>query len=411
MSVSNPARPVSLPDRNPDPFVKQERPRVVIVTTSALTLRTFFVSQIGYLKLKGFHVHTISSSETGWGFGDENLPTHSVKMPRKISPWSDFLAILKLCRLLRKIQPVLIQTHTPKAGLLGMIAATLTGVKVRVYTVNGLVWINTKGWQRRLLTATEKLSSTLATNIIAVSESMRQIMINERICPSFKIRVLGAGASHGVDTHLFDPKADPGRREAMRARLHIPVEAQIIVFVGRLNQDKGIEELAEAWNELNKKHPELYLVLCGKWEQKSAVRSQVQSELQQSSRVRIISLPPAEMPPLYAAADLCVLPSKREGLPNVALEAGAMERAIVATRIPGCVDVIIDGVTGILVSPDSVTELTVALQRLLEDEALRIQMGQAARARIEKNFTETSVSQKLEAEYRRLLGRTGIFRE
>lgn len=393
----------------PTEIVKQERPNIVLVTTSALTLRTFFVSQIRHLEHKGFHVHTISSTEAGWGDGDKNLPTHSVKMLRRISPWSDFLAILKLVQLLRRIRPALIQTHTPKAGLLGMIAAKLSGVQIRLYTVNGLIWVNMSGWRRQLLSSTEKLSALLATDVIAVSESMRQIMIGERICPPFKIRVLGAGASHGVNTELFEPEKNAKSGEAMRERLDIPANAQVILFVGRLNREKGIEELAAAWSQLNRNHPELYLVLCGNWERKSTAPSQVQSNLQQSPRVRFICLPPVEMPAVYAASDVCVLPSKREGLPNVALEAGAMKRAIVATRIPGCVDVILDGVTGVLVSPDSVPELTTALHRLLQDETLRAEMGNAAREHVIRNFTETSISQTLETEYRTLLDRTGYY--
>ena len=385
--------------------MKESASRVVILTTAASTLRTFFVAQIQFLESVGFVVHSISAPSSQSGGADApQLPTHPVAMQRSISPLADLAALGKIYRLLRRIRPQLVHTHTPKAGLLGMIAARIAGVSVRIYTVNGLVWITSTGFQRRLLMLSERLACALATDVIAVSASLQRIVVEMGICPPQKIRVLGSGGSHGVDPDRFDPVQNSLQRSGVRDRFGIPEDACIVIFVGRLVRQKGIEELAIAWRQLRNEFLTVHLLLCGEFEHRDSISPEILASLRECSRVHFTSAARDEIPAFYAASDICVLPTWREGLPNVALEAAAMEKPIVATRVTGCVDAIMDGVTGLLVEPRNPESLAIALRRMLNDDEMRVRMGREARRFVTERFSESRMSRRLLEEYQRLLG-------
>lgn len=288
-----------------------------------------------------------------------------------------------------------------------MIAAWISRVEIRIYTINGLVWVNQRGWRRRILQTAERLSCLLATDVIAVSNSLRSFVIQNGVCKPGKMRVLGCGGSHGVDVDRFNSGRAGVRGAALRRDFEIPENALVLLFVGRIVREKGIEELAEAWRALRSRSPEAYLLLCGDVEDRDPVGADILEELRKCPRVRFGRAAPSEIQAYYAASDLCVLPTWREGLPNVALEAAAMGRAIVATRVIGCVDAIRDGETGILVEPRDSKDLLRGLTLLIEDEALRRKLGENARMFVEQNFSESSVSMRLATEYRRLLNGRG----
>ena len=393
-------------ERAPAPL-KQRTQRIVLLTASPLSLRTFFAAQVRFLRRSGFRVHTISAPGTPLSGPERRLPMHRVPMVREMNPLSDLRALFVLCLLLRRIRPALIHAQFPKSGLLGMIAARITGIRVRIYTINGLLWITRSGWQRRLLMRLERLACSLATDVFVVSDSNRRIAVDVKICPAHKIRVLGYGASHGVDAERFDPDAAATGGKTVRARFGVPPDGLLLTYVGRLTREKGIDELAVAWRDLSAEFENLHLLLCGAWEEKDPVAPSTVAALNASPRVHFASGALAEMPAFYAASDLCVLPSHREGLPNVALESAAMKRAIVAMNIPGCVDAIQDGVTGLLVESGNIGALVSALRRLLSDERLRNEMGENGREFVLQRFQEKVVSGRLAAEYLRLLGATG----
>lgn len=378
--------------------------RVAFVTTAPITLQTFFRNQVSCLRRAGYRVHTISAPAAGKGRDNKRVPTHAIPMSREISPWADLLSLFRLFRLLRRIRPEIIQTHTPKAGLLGMIAGKWAGVPIRIFTVNGVVWSTRDGWRRKLLTFTERLSCKLATEVICVSNSLRRFLIEEKVCGEAKARVLGNGGSHGVDVEQFRPERWRDAGKSVRVSLGIPEESPVVGFFGRVVKEKGIEELAIAWRETAKSFPSAHLLLCGQAEAKDAVRNDLLAELRADRRVHFRSATIDEMPAYYAAIDICVLPSHREGLPNVALEAAAMQVPMVATRITGCVDVVQHGTTGILVEARNAQALAAALRNLLEDAPLRRRMGEAGREFVTRRFAETDVAGRLLAEYGRLTG-------
>jgi glycosyltransferase involved in cell wall biosynthesis len=382
------------------------KPRIVLMATAPEALVIFLSEQIRLLVAKGYEVHTISSPGVERLVGYPSLESchHEIVMRRNMRPLADAIALYRLWRLLLEVRPDLVHTHTPKAGLLGMIASTLAGVPSRIYTVNGLPILVQRFWSRVVLGLTERLACTLATEVLCVSRSARRILIASGLCASRKCRVLGDGGSHGVDTLKFSPAVHGApRRAATRKQYGIPEDALVIGYIGRIVPAKGINELALAWQMLREKFPRVRLFLCGYLEHDHPMNSNLLEDLRSDSRVHFTSDRVADMPPIFAALDINVLPTYCEGLPNVVLEASAMSVPTVATRVPGCVDTIRHGVTGLLVNPKDPTALARALQYLVENPACRERMGIAARKFVSRRFPEDRISALLLKKYHDLL--------
>ena len=381
-------------------------PRVVIMTTSSLTLWAFFQSQIRHLDIDGFDVQTICApgKELEECRANSGVLMHGVAMKRQMSPFSDLISQVLVWRLLRRLRPDIVHTHTPKAGLLGMIAASLAGVKVRIYTMNGLVLMTRRGWRRWLLTFTETLACARATDVFCISHSLRKVAVDLGVCPAGKIRTLGYGSSHGVDLVKFNPEVRNAKdRVLIRRRYGIPQDALLLAYIGRVIREKGIEELVLAWRTLREEFADLRLLICGDFEAGDPVSPETVTFLRSDGRVHLTGGFVSDMPAIYAAIDVGVMPSYREGFGNVAVECAAMKVPIVATRIPGCLDSVQDGVTGVLVEPHDWLALAQGLRYLLKDPELRRRLGEAGRQFAAARFSERRVSELLAAEYRRLL--------
>jgi glycosyltransferase involved in cell wall biosynthesis len=380
--------------------------RIVLISTAPEAIISFLTEQIRSLAARGYEVHTISSPGIERFPGHENLESyhHETLMRRPMRPVEDILSLYGLWQLLRRIRPALVQTHTPKAGLLGMIAAWLAGVPIRIYTVNGLPSRVQAFWGRVVLAVTERLACALATEVLCVSRSARRILIGSGVCVRSKCRVLGDGGSHGVDTLKFSPAVHgAASRATVRMRYGIPADALVLGYIGRIVPAKGINELAVAWGMLRDTFPQVRLLLCGYAEPDHPMDPTLLQRLRTDPRVHFTSGRVADMPPIFAALDINVLPTYCEGLPNVVLEASAMTVPTVATRVPGCVDTIRDGITGVLVNPKDPEALEVALRYLVENPKSRERMGIAARIFVSRRFQEGRISELLLTRYQNLL--------
>jgi glycosyltransferase involved in cell wall biosynthesis len=384
-------------------------PNLIHITTVPMSL-TFFRGQIAFMKERGYHVHAVSSPGPDLdAFAQrEGVEVSAVPMSRRITPVADFLAILGLIRVFLRIRPTIVHAHTPKGGLLGTIAATLYGAKVRIYHIRGLPMMGATGLRRRLLQLSERVACRLAHRVFCVSHSVRDEVVRAGLCPPEKIVVLCGGSGNGVDSEgRFNPDRLPdSTRSEVRDRFGIASDDTVIGFVGRIVRDKGVVELARAWMELRDRS-DLHLLMVGPFEEEDPIPGEIERLLRSDPRVHLAGMD-WNTPLLYAAMDIVVLPTYREGFPNVPLEAAAMGLPVVATRVPGCIDAVIDGETGTLVEPRDVGSLREGITSYLRDPALRTAHGQAGRRRVRVDFRQEAIWAALDREYRGLLRAAGV---
>ena len=320
---------------------------------------------------------------------------------RKPSVRKDVVALLLLWRLFRRERFDIVHTHMPKTGLLGMLAARLAGVPLRIHTFHGEVWATRTGFRRFALKRLDQLVSSLATQILTVSPSQRAVLVKEGVVPETKAGLIGSGSICGVDPGRF--RASASVRNAMRDQLRIPRDDTVILFLGRLNRDKGMLDLANAFNAIAKAHPDVTLLLVGAEE--DVPFSQMQEICAPwSDRLHYVAF--TATPEHYmAAADLFCLPSYREGLGMTILESAGCGLPTVASRIYGITDAVVDGETGLLFEAGDVPALTQALLALIAAPDLRQQLGQAARQRTLKLFSNTDITRGVLELYDRLSAR------
>lgn len=361
--------------------------RVLHVTTVPMSL-TFLKGHVPYMRERGIELHALSSPgpELDAFKVDFGVPTYAVPMARRVTPLRDLLAVRRMASVMREVKPDIVHAHTPKGGLLGMLAATLARVPVRIYHMRGLPFQGAKGAKKALLKSTERVACGLAHRVVAVSDSVRGVARKEGFCSADKLIVPANGSGQGVDAQRrFDPaRAVEGGRQR-RVELNIPEAAPVVGFVGRLVQDKGLLELERAWQKLRGEDPSPYLLLVGPWEGQDPVPAEVRARLEADPNVRFSGLD-WDTPSLYAAMNVVVLPTYREGFPNVVLEAAAMGLPMVATRVTGCIDAVVDGQTGTLVPPQDDEAIAGAVRHYLCNSKVARQHGAAGRERVLRLF-------------------------
>lgn len=373
--------------------------RLVHVLTVADSL-IFIDTVVRRARDAGLEVTVITSpDERLTAFGRRlGVRTVGIEMPRRVSPLEDWVALTALRRELERIGPDIVHAHTPKGGLLGTLAAASLQVPTRVYQMRGLAFVTAKGVLREVLKTTERLSCNGSTHVICQSHSLREQALAEGLVSAEKSRVILEG-SNGVDLVRFDPRLHEAAGLALRTSLGFDAGHVVFAFVGRLVRDKGIPELVTAFTALATRDPRVRLVVAGPWEPRDPVPADVRHQLEHHPAIRVVG-PVKEPAVVYAASDVVVLPSHREGFPNVPLEAAAMERAVVSTTVPGCRDAVADGETGWLVAANDATALEGALDACL-NRPERLARGRAGRVRAGRSFSRERIADEIVALYLR----------
>ena len=372
---------------------KDRRPRLLYITTHGKAALGLMRGQLAMLRDRGFDVTVVASPS--WELDDvatrEGVPTIAVPMNREITPLRDLVALHRLVRVIKRIRPDVVNAGTPKAGLLGMIASRIANVPARVYVLRGLRLETTSGLKRLLLKTTERIASACAHQVVCVSDSMRQVYVDQKLAPAWKCMIPGPGSSNGIDVSRFE-QTDARLKSArdIRRKFGIPRDAPVIGFVGRLTRDKGIVELAEAFRSVLHSHPEARLLLVGEFETGDPVPPDTIDWLRASPDVSVagFSKDPSDY---YSVMNLLAFPSYREGFPNVPLEAAAASIPVVGFAATGTVDAVLDGQTGTLVPMGNVPALTAAISEYLSNDVLRFQHGQAGFLRASTEFPNEAI--------------------
>ena len=386
-----------------------KRPGLVVVVNSSIAVG-FLSGQLEYFQNRGFDVTVLCPGrrDDEWKVArPEGISIIEMPMERKIAPLRDLASLWRLWSTIRALRPAVTNVGTPKAGLLGGLAAWLNRVPCRFYTLHGLRFETTTGLRRRVLIYAERLACRFAHRVMCVSPSVREKAIACGLTTRGRTVVFGSGSCNGVDASRFAANPESLRRAAgLRQQLGIPEQATVILFVGRLTRDKGIPESMQAFLQLDELFPDLRLLLVGCFEDEDPLPVGIRRTLETHEHV-IFAGAVQDTPAFYAIADIVVLPSHREGLPTVILEAQAAGKPVVGARATGIVDLIADGETGLLFPVGDVPALIKALARLVSDKALASKLGLASQEQVKREFQQGPIWEALHREYLAVLQQNG----
>lgn len=358
--------------------------KICLVVSSPMTVTTFLRQPIRQLG-EEYEIYVAVNLRLG-----ESLPVLEdavtvlpVSIERKISPWRDLLALMQMIRLFRRYRFEIVHSVTPKAGLIAMAASFLSGIEIRIHTFTGQVWATRSGAARLVLKNVDRLIALLATHVLVDSASQRQFLLDEGVVAAGKSSVLAKGSISGVDTVRFRP--NPEARSRIRHELGISGEDMVFLFLGRLNRDKGILDLAMAFAGIAGENLRAHLLLVGPDEEnmRPAILNLTASCAGQVHFVDFATRPEDYL----AAADVLCLPSYREGFGNVIIEAAAVGIPAIASRIYGVVDAVEENRTGLLYPARDIGALRAHLAELASAPALRLELGRQARLRAAAEFS------------------------
>lgn len=379
------------------------KPKLIRTSTVAMSLDLLLKGQLAFLS-ENYNVIAVSGKDSHLETvaNRERVPTINVSMSRKISLVKDFISLINLYLLFKKEKPLIVHSITPKAGLLSMVAAYFAGVPIRVHTFTGLVFPTKSGAMKQLLVAMDRILCKCATNVYPEGEGVKRDLIQYRITTK-PLKVVANGNINGIDLEYFNPE-NVSEIELIKLRTSLGIQRTdfVYIFIGRLVADKGINELIAAFSKLTKQKNNIKLLLVGQSEQElNPISKTTLIDIQYNSD--IISTGYQDVVREYLAlADAFVLPSYREGFPNVLLQAGAMGLPSIVTNINGCNEIIINNYNGIIIPVKNELTIFDAMQLLLEDELLYYSLHSNARKGIENRFDQQVVWKATLEEYKRI---------
>lgn len=375
---------------------------LIRITTIPLSLHKLLKGQMKFMSAYYDVVAVSSDSDLLSVVGaNEGVRVKAVEMTREITPWNDFKALWKMYSFFIKEKPLIVHTHTPKAGIVGMMAAWLARVPLRLHTVAGLPLMEATGFKRHLLNFIERLTYSFATKVYPNSYGLRDFIVKEKLCVEEKLQVIGYGSSNGIDTSYFDPVLITSEdKETLRNILKIDETEFVFIFIGRLVKDKGINELIDAFVKISRQSCKLLLV--GPYENELDPLLPTTKQIIESNPSIITVGYQEDVRPYLAISNCLVFPSYREGFPNVVMQAGAMGLPSIVTNINGCNEIIIEGENGMIIQVKDVSALSEAMNFVLDNPMELNRMASNARQLIVNRYEQRIVWEAILAEYKEL---------
>ena len=384
--------------------------KLIRITTVPLSLKVLLKGQLRFMASNGFDVKGVSSEgeELREVHENEGIAVEAITMSRKITPFQDLKSLWEMWNFLRKEKPQIVHTHTPKAGIIGMLAARLAGVPHRLHTVAGLPLMEATGIKRKILNFVEKLTYSSATRVYPNSKGLYDFILQNNFTQSNKLKIIGNGSSNGINTVFFSPvQVSEIENVALREKLNIQPDDFVFVFVGRIVSDKGINELIKAFSELqtaeNNQLTSIKLLLVGGLESDlDPLNPETLAEINQNRDIISVGFQ-QDVRPFFAISDALAFPSYREGFPNVVMQAGAMGLPSIVSDINGCNEIIVEGENGLIIPPKNVEKLKEKMLTLARDKNLYIKLKENSRRMIENRYEQSVVWKALLEEYEGLL--------
>ncbi len=375
--------------------------KVVHMITSANSIG-LMKGQLNYLVNAGYDVTVISSSGAGLQEVEkkENVKVKAIDMERTISPIKDLLALIKIILFLFKIKPDICNAGTPKAGLLGMIAAKLTRVPFKVYTNRGIPFEGSKGIKRKILIMTEKIACICSDKVVCISPSIEKLLLKFKITSNKKTLVFGIGSSNGLqlERYVYDNQIKENVNQIQK-KYNLEKYKFILGSVGRMNSFKGTKETVLAFENLQKKYKNICLLLVGDKEEKDPISNEINDKVINNPDVFEVGKV-SDPVPYYYLMDALSFPTYREGFGNVAIEAQATGTPVVTTNATGSVDTVLHNETGFIINVRSVEALEDAIEFFLKNPYLTKKMGEKGKEWVWKNFDSNYIWSSLEELYK-----------
>lgn len=376
------------------------KPKILRVTTVPESLKTLLKGQLKFMSNNGFDVIGVSSGGKSLFEvkKNEGIEVFEIEMSRKITPIKDLKSLLNLYKLIKKEKPIIVHSHTPKAGIIAMLAAKIANVPIRLHTIAGLPLMETKGLKRKLLIFVEKVTYACATKVYPNSNALATFIIQKNIVCQSKVKVLGNGSSNGIDTDYFKQEIiDTNNIKKIKELLGICDRDFVFVFVGRLVADKGINELIQAFIKLDDEN--LKLLLVGDYEHElDPLLESTHFEINNNSKIISVGYQ-SDIRPYLCISSCLVFPSYREGFPNVVMQSGAMGLPSIVTNINGCNEIIEEGFNGTIIPVKDAEALHNAMSKMIKHPDRCLTMAKNARNKITSNYNQQLVWQALLTEY------------
>jgi len=412
--------------------------KIIRITTVPVSLKTLLKGQHRFMSSNGFKVIGVSSegNELHEVHEQEGIPVVALEMTRLISPLKDIKALWQFYRLCKREQPLIVHSHTPKAGVVGMLGAKLAGVPLRLHTVAGMPLMEVSGLKRKMLDMVEKLTYASATRVYPNSKGLYDFILENKYTTTDKLKLIANGSSNGIDTTFFAPEqVSKNQIEELKNQLGITLNDFVFVFVGRLVGDKGINELVEAFQGLDTRDkkletrnqrletreqgvetseniqitspqslvPNIKLLLVGPLESDlDPLQPDTLKAIENNPNIIAVGFQ-KDVRPYFAISDALVFPSYREGFPNVVMQAGAMGLPSIVTNINGCNEIIVEGQNGIIIPVKNTEAIQIAIQKMIEDNDYYNKLKHNARPMIQSRYEQKVVWEALLEEYKMLI--------
>jgi glycosyltransferase involved in cell wall biosynthesis len=381
------------------------KPKLIRITTVPISLDKLLHNQLKFMQ-QYYDVTAISSDEAELKriAQSQGVAYKAIEMSRKITPFKDLISLIKLIVFLYQTKPIIVHTHTPKAGIIGMLAAKIVGVPHRLHTVAGLPLMEATGVKRKVLNFVEKLTYTCATNVYPNSNGLNDFIQEQHFTIPNKLKVIGNGSSNGIDTTYFDISLfSDDQRQKLKTDLNILLDDFVFIFVGRLVSDKGINELVKAFTEINTLNRKTKLLLVGPLETElDPLNAETLKTIEQNQAIIYVGYQP-DVRPYFAISNCLVFPSYREGFPNVVMQAGAMNLPVIASNINGCNEIIIQNVNGLLIDVKNPKAIVDAMKKMLNNDMYNTCVYNSRKMIVER-YEQSYIWSQILKEYSKLLG-------